>query len=70
MEVVMNKDLKNVCLIKTKKFKFVTVRYNFLSELNYDDIASYNLLVAILTTRNKKYPTIKIFRSNRSSNGI
>lgn len=63
MEVVMNKDLKNICLIKTKKFKFVTIRYNFLSDLNYEDISSYNLLVALLTTRNNKYPTINEFNS-------
>lgn len=64
MQVVKNK-INNlyVNLIKTNKFKFVTIRMSFLSPLDYEDIASYNVLVKMLTTRNQKYPSINQFNS-------
>lgn len=64
MQIVKKKinDL-DINLIKTNKFKFVTVRMSFLSVLDYKDIASYNLLVKILTTRNKHYTSISEFNS-------
>lgn len=64
MEIVTkNVNELELNIIKTNKFKLVNIQISFLFELNYDDIAAYNLLLNILTTRNKKYPSIKEFSS-------
>ena len=62
MEVV-TKEVNNleINIINTEKFKLVNVQISFLFNLDYDDIAAYNLLLNMLITRNKMYPSIKEF---------
>ena len=64
----MEKVLNNIKVISDSRFKFVTMRVSFLSELDYQDIAAYNLLVKLLTTRNTNYPSIDLFNSYLESN--
>ena len=61
----MNKTTNNsnIKVIKDTKFKFVNIRVSFMANLEYCDIAAYNLLVRLLTTRTAKYPTIDQFNT-------
>jgi len=56
----INNDV-NLKIVKTSKFKFVNIQVSFMFNLDYEDIAAYNLLHNILTTRNNKYQTMKDF---------
>lgn len=58
----------NVKVINTNKFKTVNIELFFTSELDYKDIAAYNLLAGILSTRNDKYPSISSFSSYKEEN--
>lgn len=66
METICNKF--KVKVIKDEKFKFVTIRLSFLNNLVYEDIAAYNLLVRLLTTRNNKYQSTDTFSSYLENN--
>ena len=64
----MEKVLNNITLISEKKFKFVTIRVCYTMPLQYEDIAAYNLLVRLLTSRNNNYPSINVFNSYLEAN--
>lgn len=58
----------NVHIIKEPKFKFVNIRATFLMDLDYNDIAAYNLLLNIMITRNNSYKNINEFNSFLENN--
>lgn len=69
MEIVVKQiNNFNVHVIKEPKFKFVNVRATFLMDLDYNDIAAYNLLLNIMITRNKNYRNINEFNSFLENN--
>lgn len=47
----------NLHIIKTKKFKTVTVQANFKNKLDKEEITYRNLLINVLCSSTKKYPT-------------
>lgn len=47
----------NLHLIKTKKFKTVTVQINFKNKLSKEEITYRNLLISVLCEASKKYPS-------------
>ena len=67
---IFNENINNVPvkIISTNKFKFVNFELYFTRKLDYKDIAPYNLLVMILTTRNNKYPSISEFSKYKENN--
>ena len=70
MEIVVKQinDNLDFKLIKTDKFKLVNIQFTFLMELNYDDIAAYNLLLNLLVTRNSKYDNMSSFNAYLENN--
>lgn len=67
---ILNNCINNVPLkiINTNKFKTVNIEMFFTRELDYKDIAPYNLLVSILTSRNATYPSINSFAAYKEDN--
>lgn len=47
----------NLHVIKTKKFKTVTVQINFKNKLSKEEITYRNLLISVLCEASKKYPS-------------
>ena len=47
----------NLHIIKTKKFKTVTVQINFKNKLSKEEITYRNLLISVLCEASKKYPS-------------
>ena len=70
MEIVVKqiKDNLDLKLIKTNKFKLVDIQLNFLMELDYNDIAAYNLLLNLLITRNNTYNNMSAFNAYLENN--
>lgn len=70
MEMVVKQINNNVKVnvIKEPKFKFVNIKISFLMNLDYADIAAYNMLLNLLITRNNKYPNIDQFNSYLENN--
>ena len=67
---ICSKCINNIPIkiINTNKFKCVNIELFFTRKLDYKDIAPYNLLVNILTSRNAKYPSISAFSSYKENN--
>jgi len=67
---IFNENINNIPIkiINTNKFKFVNFELYFTRKLDYKDIAPYNLLVMMLTTRNNKYPSISLFSKYKENN--
>ena len=67
---ILNNCINNtqVKVINTNKFKTVNIEIFFTKELDYKDIAPYNLLVNILISRNAKYPSISSFATYKEDN--
>ncbi len=68
---ILEKQIKEnlqLKLIKTEKFKLVNIQLSFMMELNYEDIAAYNLLLNLLVTRNSKYNNISAFNAYLENN--
>ena len=67
---ILNNCIHNVQVkvINTNKFKTVNIEMFFTRELDYKDIAPYNLLVNILISRNAKYPSISSFATYKEDN--
>ena len=49
----------NLHIIKTKKFKTITVEVNFREKMNKDSITMRNLLKSVLLSTNKNFKTEK-----------
>lgn len=61
-EIVLDNGVK-LLMINTDKFKTVDVRVFFEDELDDKNITSDNLLLKLLTTKTKNYPTRKAFKN-------
>jgi predicted Zn-dependent peptidase len=60
-EVVLDSGIKLV-MVNTDKFKTVDVRVFFEDDLNSRNITTNNLLLKLLSTKTKKYPSRKLFK--------
>ena len=60
MEKTINKGL-NLKFIQTSKFKMVNMQLSFTFNLEYEDIAAYNLLLNLMITRNRLYKDMSSF---------
>jgi len=56
----INTHSYNLHIIKTDKFKTITVKINFKRELNKEEITLRNMLINVLCESTSKYPTKRL----------
>lgn len=61
-EIVLDNGVK-LLMINTSKFKTVDIRVFYEDELNANNITCNNMLLKLLTTKTKNYPTRKKFKN-------